>query len=74
MAAKMKLRHCHPVYNKVVVWRNWDTSINSEQKLNKSVFSLVNSAVNMALPAYAAERCAAAPCYHSQFACDRAVS
>jgi len=31
-------------------------------------------AVNMALPAFAAERRAAAPCYRSSVACDRAVS
>jgi len=33
-----------------------------EIKANKSVFSLVNTAVNMTLPAFAEERRAAAPC------------
>jgi len=41
---------------------------------NRSLCSFVNSAVNMALPAFAAERRAAAPCYRSPAACDRAVS
>jgi len=47
---------------------------------NKSVFSLVNSAVNMALPASAAEHCAAALlllgacCCRSTFSAHTALS
>jgi len=50
--------------------------INEEQRfpqlninINKSVFSLVNSAVNKSLPAFAAERCAAAPLLSMDVSC-----
>ena len=49
------------IHTLVVVWQlRTDRLVMKFKEKNKSVFSLVNSAVNMTLPAFAAERRAAA--------------
>jgi len=51
-----------------------DTGTTHIKQENKSVFSLVDSAVNTALPAFAAKPCRAAPLLLRAGACYRSIS
>jgi len=51
-----------------------DTGTTHIKQENKSVFSLVDSAVNTALPAFAAKPCRAAPLLLGAGACYRSIS